>query len=163
MPLHRNRHPWPLLFLLAAASPALGGEVFRWVDEQGITNFSQTPPVDPERPAQRLQLETFSTIPPVDVSALLEVAERLEASRLAREQARAAQRQAVREALQRKAVPSATTEHYHPPVLLHTGFRKPLALHPPVRPDDERPRRPHRKDRGPGLVPAVASGSAAAP
>ena len=120
LPMRTKRFPLPLLALLIASTPALGGEMYRWVDEQGVTNFSQTPPDDPAMLARVLHLEPLSTIAPVDVAALLEVAERLEASRLAREQARAAQRQATREA--------------QLPAVLHTGFRKPPLLHPPIRP-----------------------------
>ncbi|MCA1805261.1 MAG: DUF4124 domain-containing protein [Xanthomonadaceae bacterium] len=119
-PMRTKRFPGPLLALLVATTPALGGEIYRWVDEQGVTNFSQTPPDDPAQSARVLHLEPLSTIPSVDVAALLEVAERLEASRLAREQARAAQRQAVRGArLQEQETPPAISA-YPPPVLLHT-------------------------------------------
>lgn len=156
--------PGPLLALLAATSPALGGEIYRWVDEQGVTNFSQTPPDDPVQDARVLHLNPLSTIPSVDVTALLEVAERLEASRLAREQARAAQRQATREArLQEQETPPVITT-YQPPVLLHTGFRTPRHLYPHFRPIEKLPpRQPHRNESGPDLVPAVASGPPARP
>lgn len=169
MPLsmRTKRYPLPLLALLIAAAPALGGEIYRWVDEQGVTNFSQTPPDDPAQGARVLHLEPLSTIPSVDVTALLEVAERLEASRLAREQARAAQRQAIREARfhQEQETPPAITA-YQLPVLRHTGWRNPPDLHPHFRPIVKLPpRRPHRNEPGPGpgLVPAVASGSPARP
>ncbi|HSJ47226.1 MAG TPA: DUF4124 domain-containing protein [Gammaproteobacteria bacterium] len=154
----------PLLALLAATSPALGGEIYRWVDEQGVTNFSQEPPDDPVQDARVLHLESLSTIPSVDVTALLEVAERLEASRLAREQARAAQQQASREARlqEQETQPAITT--YQPPILLHTGFRTPPHLYPHFRPIEKPPpRRPHRNESGHDQGTAVASGPPAHP
>ena len=161
LPMRTKRFPLPLLALLITSTPALGGEMYRWVDEQGVTNFSQTPPDDPAMLARVLHLEPLSTIAPVDVAALLEVAERLEASRLAREQARAAQRQATREAQLPEQPPPATTA-YHPPVLLRSGYRKPPLLHPPITPIHDRPRqRPHHPARHPDLIPAVASGTPA--
>jgi hypothetical protein len=33
-----------LLALLASAGPAVAGEIFHWVDEQGVKHYSQSPP-----------------------------------------------------------------------------------------------------------------------
>ncbi len=165
LPMRTKWFPGPLLALLAATSPALGGEIYRWVDEQGVTNFSELPPEDPGQTARVLHLEPLSTVPSVDVNALLEVAERLEASRLAREQARAAQRQASREARRQEQETSPAITAYPSPVFLHTGLRTPRQLHPHFKPIEKLPpRRPHRHEPAhPGLVPAVASGPPARP
>jgi uncharacterized protein DUF4124 len=33
--------------LLSAATPALSAELYKWVDERGVTNYSNQPPADP--------------------------------------------------------------------------------------------------------------------
>src|SRR5262245_38662861 len=33
--------------LLGAASPALSAQLYKWVDERGVTNYSSQPPADP--------------------------------------------------------------------------------------------------------------------
>jgi hypothetical protein len=43
-----GHYGWVLALTLAAASTALQAQVYRWTDDQGITHFSQTPPVEAE-------------------------------------------------------------------------------------------------------------------
>ena len=156
LPLRTKPRFFTLLALLMATSPVLGGDIYRWVDEDGVTNFSQTPPEDPALATRVLQLDNLSTTPPVDVAALLEVAASLEASRLAREQARAAQRQAVHvEPSRTETVPLVT--HY--PVLAHPVPRKHPLLHMPRLPIEERPgRRLPQPEPAERMASAVASG-----
>lgn len=54
---------FPLLlavFLLAATGPAAAAEVYRWVDDEGVTHYSATPP--PDRDADRVEASN----PPAD-------------------------------------------------------------------------------------------------
>ncbi|MGH8641816.1 MAG: DUF4124 domain-containing protein, partial [Burkholderiales bacterium] len=47
------RYPAPIGYLLAcvtllgAATPALSAQLYKWVDERGVTNYSNQPPTDP--------------------------------------------------------------------------------------------------------------------
>ncbi|RMD71644.1 MAG: DUF4124 domain-containing protein [Gammaproteobacteria bacterium] len=43
------------LFFLFAALPAYGATIYKWIDEKGITHFSQTPP--PQGNAQEISFE----------------------------------------------------------------------------------------------------------
>jgi hypothetical protein len=155
-PLRTKPRLFTLLALLMAASPVLGGDIYRWVDEDGVTNFSHTPPEDPALATRVPHLDNLSTTPPVDVAALLETAASLEASRLAREQARATQRQAVGvEPPRAETVPRVT----HHPVLAHPVPRKHPLLHVPHLPIEKRPgRRPPQPEPVERMDSAVASG-----
>jgi len=39
-----GRYSLPILMLLVLAAPSLQAETFKWVDEKGVTNYSNTPP-----------------------------------------------------------------------------------------------------------------------
>ena len=77
------------LFLLAMAGTATAVEVYRWIDEEGVVHYSQTPPSD--RPAVRLDVEAPAADDPAqaraETRALLEsAAERAYQERLEREE-----------------------------------------------------------------------------
>ncbi|MGH8659211.1 MAG: DUF4124 domain-containing protein [Gammaproteobacteria bacterium] len=57
---------WVLIWAFAASSQSLGAGIYKWVDEQGKVQYTQTPP--PDKPATR-----FETRPePVDTEGALE-------------------------------------------------------------------------------------------
>jgi hypothetical protein len=150
-----------LLFLFLQV--ALADAVYRWVDAEGVTHFSETPPADAAGPVHVLDLPPA---PPAsqetdDYYSVANQAARMEASRLERERVRAEQLRA--EAALREAKAAATPEpsvpeepeaipvfryrHYHypgyaPPVYdyRHDRHRPPRAIPPGGWPYPARPR-----------------------
>lgn len=50
----------PAIFLLVAAGPVVAAEVYRWVDDEGVTHYTSTPP--PDRDADKVDASN----PPAD-------------------------------------------------------------------------------------------------
>ncbi len=46
-----------LIILALAASPVLGGELYKWKDENGVTHFSDSPPAEPGKGVETRQVE----------------------------------------------------------------------------------------------------------
>lgn len=65
-------------------------DIYKWVDSNGVTHYSQSPPEKIETQAEIIQVEeTKSEIKPVEqAQATLEIANQFERARLAREKAR---------------------------------------------------------------------------
>ncbi len=153
------------LLLLAWCLPAAALEVYRWTDAQGIVQFSEAPPADPQIPFQTLQLEyTGSSIVPNRVNNVLRVARHLEASRLAREQARTEAHQAAQEV--ERQVRLAEEQATPAPATLYPGYYpRPFYPHPLPPRHMPAPRwvpppgyRPPRPPAVPTSDPAVAWG-----
>jgi hypothetical protein len=100
------------VLLLSGVGPAQADPVYRWVDRDGITHFSQTPPTEENAEVQVLEL---APLPPADPAveeyySVARQAERMEARRLQYEQLRAEQLKAeaaLRQAQAASAAPPA--------------------------------------------------------
>jgi len=86
-----NQVAWGLFagFLIFSGT-SIGGEVYKWVDTDGGTHYSEMPPESDLASVELLELEVVEPAPPVSASyqSILEVANSLEASRLERERLR---------------------------------------------------------------------------
>ncbi len=49
------RSRWMLVFLLPIAAAALGATLYKWVDERGVTHYSETPPA--KQKAQEIRIQ----------------------------------------------------------------------------------------------------------
>lgn len=85
------------LFLLSPVSAVFAAEIHKWVDQDGITHYSEILPADDEIITEKLELpDSYSTEPQASEDGYYSVfnqASRLEASRLAREEERRKDRQ----------------------------------------------------------------------
>jgi len=72
--------PWLGAAALLVAAPGAAPQTYKWVDESGITHYSQTRPTD--RKAERLSLGTQPGPGAADCSSLVCRAARLESERL---------------------------------------------------------------------------------
>jgi len=80
---------------------ALAGVVYRWVDPNGVTHFSETPPPDPAVQPAMIELSPPPPPPPDydDYYSVVRQAERMERRRLENEKLEAERRQAEAEAM----------------------------------------------------------------
>lgn len=118
--------------------PAPGAEsVHTWVDAQGVRHFSQYPPVDPNQPADTIELEPLPAASEADdrLQTIRDVGRDLELSRQQREEQRA-----------RNAPPVHTPPEQAEPPVISPSYVLPYppyaTPYPPVRPP-HRPRPPH--------------------
>jgi hypothetical protein len=139
------------------------GPVYTWVDEAGVTHFSEKPPADSAIEAMQINLPAIPPTGPAlasDYYSILRQAERMQESRLERERVRAKLLQAEAEAKRAKAAAAATGQvvpgndydnNVYYPAFPYYGYRpgyrpgKPHGYLPGIRPG-------HRPV-GPGLLP----------
>jgi len=132
------------LGLLAAAVPVEAAEVYRWVDENGVVNFSDTAPGKAETRAdvQRMELPEAAPKdrdPGQDIYNVAAQAERMQALRDEMEREREARREQQRRAPQQPAVQNPGAVNYGFPFSFPAYGRPPLRPgRPPARPP-ERP------------------------
>lgn len=88
------------LLLLTGQTPEVRGDVYRWVDEQGVTQFSQTAP--PARPYQTLRLPAQSAPDSEAETSLEQRREQLDGWQRARKEDRQKQRESAEDAAQRR-------------------------------------------------------------
>jgi hypothetical protein len=101
-----------LIGMLVLSAPGACEEVYKWIDRNGVTHFSGTPP-----PAEFAGVEVIelSDLPPAspraaaDYQAMLDVAASIEQSRLQRQRLRLEQQRLAREA-------ALARDRYEPPV-----------------------------------------------
>jgi hypothetical protein len=93
------------LFLIIACcltepSAAYAGAVYTWVDPDGVTHFSETPPPEPGVPARMIELPPLPPPPPEDADyySIIRQAERMEKRRLESERLEAERQLAEAEA-----------------------------------------------------------------
>ena len=103
--------PLSLILLLILTTPLAGAsQVFTWVDDTGVTHFSETPPVDAPEDSRLIDLDTPAPRGPVttgdDFYSVVNQARRMEIRRLENEKLAAEKKQAYAEA--RKARAEAT-------------------------------------------------------
>jgi len=121
------------LSLLAGGAPAVAGEVYRWVDENGVVNFSDTAPGGAETRAEvdRMELPDASPgdhDPEEDIYNVAAQAERMQALRDEMEKEREARREQQRRAPQQPAARYPDDVNYGYP------YRYPAYGRPPLRP-----------------------------
>jgi len=133
------------LIVLTNFSPSVAGPVFTWVDQEGVTHFSESPPADTS-----IQPRQLDVLPPTDAGSavvddyysIANQAERMEARRLERLEAAAArlraQADAIRAATEAQAAKQAADND-------NTGSIQyyPLPAYPYYRGHQ---RRPHRRN-----------------
>ena len=92
-------------------------QVYTWVDDSGVTHFSETPPADREAETQRIEI-TPSTAPASvtddDFFSVVNQADRMEARRLENEKLAAEKRQADAEARKARAEAAAIQQGAYP-------------------------------------------------
>jgi hypothetical protein len=79
------------LSLLLVHAPVAAREIYKWVDERGATHFGETLPVGSVASLEVLEVRDAQVVPGVvlgDYSAILDMANRLQADRLERERLR---------------------------------------------------------------------------
>jgi hypothetical protein len=98
------------LLLTLPASLASAAQAYTWVDDAGITHFSETPPPDPATDTQLVNIQpppTPANVPTGDFYSVINQAERMERSRLANEKLAAEKKQADAEASKARAEAAA--------------------------------------------------------
>ena len=125
------------LLAMIASTTAAGQEIFHWIDENGVPNFSQEQPAGKIAGLSRLYLE--DTTPPdydpeQDLYGIEAQAERMSALREDLEQRREAQRERQRNAVQQPVVQYREPERYYSRPLWYPPIypRPPLKPTPPI-------------------------------
>lgn len=105
---------------LAGHSHALAGAVYTWVDPDGVTHFSETPPPYPGVPARMIELAPLPPPPAEhdDYYSVIRQAERMEKRRLENEKLEAERLRAEAEARRARIEAEAVTQ---PPVIYPDG------------------------------------------
>lgn len=160
------------VIVLIPFSSAVSEPVFTWVDQEGVTHFSESPPEDDS--VQPTQLEI---LPPTDAGSgvvddyysVANQAERMEARRLERLEAAAArfraEADAIRAATEARAAEQAADNEYPdntyyyplPAYPYHPGHRRPLHRRKPHfpghAPEPKQPRHSRRTHNAIANVP----------
>jgi hypothetical protein len=151
---------------LLAAVPAMAADVYRWVDENGVVNFSDTAPRGAET-GGAVDTVTLQDAAPKDQEPGQDIyhvaaqAERMQALRDEMEKEREARREQQRRAAQQPAAPSSSGVNYGYPYAYPAYGRPPLR---PGRPPAKPPARPVPELydtatlRPPGSAPAARDG-----
>ena len=103
--LSRTFIPWFLAAALLAAAPAAAPRTYKWVDENGVTHYSQTRPANQK--AEELSPPIQAGVETTDgenCSSLICRAERVEAARAKQERAEQEKREAAAKAAARQPV-----------------------------------------------------------
>ena len=130
---------WMAGFVLAAllVAPTAAAEVYKWVDENGVTHFTETPPdlsvTGVSQPTLR-DTRPSDYDPDQDIYDVEGQAERMQQLRDERTEKRQARLEREREAQKRQAVQYRDQEYYRYPIY-RPGWvnpRPPLRPNPPV-------------------------------
>jgi hypothetical protein len=144
---------------LTGVSQSHAGAVYSWVDPDGVTYFSETPPPEPGLPARMIELAPLPP-PPADDDyySIIRQAERMERRRLESEKLEAERRLAEAEARRARmeaeaaAQPPATYQDertiYFPAYPYYPGYRRSYVDRP--RRAGDRPGRPGHWPDKPG-------------
>ncbi len=105
--MHTTSHVSLTLLLLLATPLAGAAQIFTWVDDRGVTHFSETPPPENTAESRRIDIETPAQRGPYTASddfySVINQAARMEARRLENEKLAAEKRQAIAEANKARA------------------------------------------------------------
>jgi hypothetical protein len=130
--------------LAAYATPAMAQEVYRWVDENGVVNFSDTAPLAADANVNTLILEDTAPKhydPEEDIYNVAAQAERMQALREEMEQEREARRERQRNELRQPDTQYPQGVRYGYPYL-YPGYGRPPGRPPGKPPTGGRPPRP---------------------
>ncbi len=141
------------LLLVVPLMPAFAGAVFTWVDKDGVTHFSESPPENGSVKARQIEVEPVPVVGDTggdDYYSVVQQLERMQKRRLENERARLERLQAETAARQAKAAEAKAQAQEDPngpaPAIV---YPVPVPVHPPHRLDQDT--RPHpdryRKDR----------------
>ena len=130
-----------LLLASAAASEIPALEVYSWVDENGVTHFSDIGPEDASQPVRKMMLENPAPADDgEDVFGIEAQTARMQALRETMEERRSAALEARRQAAQQPVVQYVEQPRYGYPIFGLPGYPG-YPARPPERPP-ERPPRP---------------------
>jgi hypothetical protein len=132
-----------LLFLaIFCAAPAFATEVYRWVDKNGVVNFSQNPPPEKVSGAKMITLEDDPPPgydPEEDLYGVEAQAERMALLREQMAKKREMERERQLNSATQSPVPYQQPDQYGYPIYgqwpYYPGFRPPVKPRPPVRPE----------------------------
>ena len=145
-------------FMLAIvlSTIAMASEIYHWVDENGVSNFSQYRPASNTPDVNTLKLETSK--PPgndqyEDVYNVEAHEKRMIAWRAERQNTREDSRERKRQASQQPQIQyvQAQSQYWYPRP--YYSYRPPYKPHPPI----EKPRPPIEKPRPPSILPRPIS------
>ena len=110
--------PLSLTLLLALTMPVAGAaQIFTWVDDTGVTHYSETPPPDDAPDGRRIEIETPPPRGPDragdDFYSVINQAARMESRRLEHEKLEAEKKQAIAEARKARAEAAAIQQGAH--------------------------------------------------
>jgi len=156
---------------LVALSVAFAGPVYTWVDEAGVTHYSETPPADTSVETRQIEVASDPVTTPAqddDHYSILNQAERMEKSRLENERVKTELLQATAEANRAKAAAAAASQPdpdagndsnvYYPTYPYYYGNRP--GHRPGNRPGHRPGNKPGHRPAGSGLLPEPRRGSA---
>jgi hypothetical protein len=129
-----------LLLAIGAASDLRAVEVYTWVDENGVTHFSDTGPEDSAQPVRKLMLENPAPADvDEDVFGVEAQAARMQALRETMEARRSAALEARRQAAQQPVVQYVEQPGYGYPIFSLPGYPARPPYRPPTRPPRPEP------------------------
>ena len=100
------------LTLLLLPALAAAGTVFTWVDEDGVTHFSETPPADAAVETRSIEIDTAPSPVADDRFSVINQAQRMQEMRLESERVRTERLQAEAEARRAAAEARAAERSY---------------------------------------------------
>ncbi len=128
------RHGWVLVAAVLACGPAAGAEIYRWVDENGVVNFSQTAPPPDVESSETVAVQDGRPSdwdPEADIYGVEEQAARMQAMREEMDEKREKMREQQRHQQTLTAPQYREPEPYGYPVYWGIGMRPPLQPRPP--------------------------------
>ena len=134
---------WALIAAVLACGPAGATEIYRWVDENGVVNYSQTAPPPQVKASEKVAVEDDRPSdwdPEADIYGVEEQAARMQAMRDEMDEKREKRLEQQRHQQTLTAPQYREPEPYSYPIYWGLGVRPPLLPRPPgIRPPVARP------------------------
>ena len=149
-----SRNIWVFALAFLACGPVCANEIYRWVDENGVVNFSQTAPPSPDLVTEKVTVQDDRPSdwdPEADIYGVEEQAARMQARREDMEKKRQDRIEQKNREQSLTAPQYREPETYNYPFFWGTGIRPvpPLRPRPPIaRPPTE----PGGPIRPPGFI-----------
>ena len=102
-----------IVLSILLALPVSAAQVYTWVDDAGVTHFSETPPPNPATDMQRVNIQPPTASPDIpddDFYSVINQAARMERTRLSNEKLAAEKKQADAEASRARAEAAAVQQ-----------------------------------------------------
>jgi hypothetical protein len=125
-----------LLLLALPLTPAFAGAIFTWVDKEGVTHFSESPPEDGSVKARQIEVEPVPVVGNTggdDYYSVVRQVERMQKSRLENERATAERLQAETAARQAGSEAEAKELEGRDEPTPTIVYPVPVPVHPPRR------------------------------